>query len=143
MAGGLNFHRYAPNPTQWVDPFGRAARRASGGSPALIGDDYHPDTVNSRIQNSPYKCKGRKVSYPDKKAGQYTCICRANKDGRSEDNRSIDNQEYAMGEGSGASLGEAKNAAESDAKDKLGAKSTHHIQCRCRGPNGDKIIPHG
>lgn len=33
--------------------------------------------------------------------------------------------------------------AEKDAKDKLGAKSTHHIQCRCTSPTGEGIIPHG
>ncbi len=28
-------------------------------------------------------------------------------------------------------------------KQKLGASSTHHIQCRCRSSRGDEIIPHG
>jgi len=71
----------------------------------------------------------------------YTCICRANKDGRSADNCSKDNKEFAMGYGEGATLMEAKRAAEKDAKEKLGAKSTHHVQCRCRTPTGEQKIP--
>lgn len=51
--------------------------------------------------------------------------------------------EFAMGYGEGLTLSDAKRAAEKDAKERLGAKSTHHIQCRCIGPNGDRIIPHG
>jgi hypothetical protein len=85
----------------------------------------------------------RTVPYPERKRGKFTCICRANKDGRSPDNCSIDNQDFAMGYGEGPTLADAKRAAEKDAKEKLGAKSTHHIQCRCTGPNGDRIIPHG
>lgn len=38
---------------------------------------------------------------------------------------------------------EAKKMAEKDAKEKLCAKSTHHVQCRCTGPKGERIIPHG
>ena len=52
LAGGLNLHRYASNPIEWVDPLGRAPRRPSGGSPALIGDDYHYEKVQERINNS-------------------------------------------------------------------------------------------
>ena len=85
--------------------------------------------------------KSRSVPWPERKRGKYTCICRANKDGRSPDNCSNDNLEFAMGYGIGDTLSEAKRAAEKDAKEKLGAKSTHHVQCRCRAPNGDQIIP--
>jgi len=87
--------------------------------------------------------KATPVPYPDRKRGKYVCICRANKDGRSADNCSIDNQSSAQGYGVGNTLSEAKRMAEKNAKDKLGAKSTHHVQCRCTGPKGDKIIPHG
>ena len=87
--------------------------------------------------------RGRGVPYPDRKKGYYTCICRANRDGRSEGNCSIDDQEYAFGYGFGPTLIDAKRMAEKDAKQKLGARSTHHIQCRCRSPRGDEIIPHG
>ena len=81
------------------------------------------------------------VQYPERKRGKFTCICRANKDGRSPDNCSIDGQNFAMGYGEGATLTEAKRAAEKSAKEKLGARSTHHVQCRCRDPKGDPIIP--
>lgn len=83
------------------------------------------------------------VSWPDRKKNFYVCFCRANRDGRSADNCSIDDQQSAIGYGYGFTMNEAKRMAEKDAKEKLGAKSTHHIQCRCRAPNGDRVIPHG
>ncbi len=86
---------------------------------------------------------GRGVPYPERQKGYYTCICRANRDGRSEDNCSNEDQEHALGYGFGPTLIDAKRMAEKDAKQKLGARSTHHVQCRCRSPKGDKIIPHG
>lgn len=70
------------------------------------------------------------------------CFC-ANRDGRSLDNCSNGDQQSALGYGRGATLSEAKRMAEKNAKDNLGAKSTHHVQCRCTGPKGDRIIPHG
>ncbi len=85
--------------------------------------------------------ESRAVPYPDRKRGKYTCICRADKNGRSPDNCSIDDKDFAMGYGEGSTPTEAKRAAEKDAKDKLGAKSVHHVQCRCRAPNGDTFIP--
>ena len=83
------------------------------------------------------------VPWPDRKKNFYVCFCRANRDGRSADNCSIDDQQSAIGYGYGFTMNEAKRMAEKDAKEKLGAKSTHHIQCRCRAPNGDRVIPHG
>lgn len=48
---------------------------------------------------------------------------------------------WGQADGEGDTLLEAKRAAEKAAKDKLGAKSTHHPTCRCRDPKGDTIIP--
>jgi hypothetical protein len=48
------------------------------------------------------------VPYPERKRGKFTCICRANKDGRSPDNCSINDQNFAMGYGEGSTLTEAK-----------------------------------
>lgn len=72
---------------------------------------------------------------------KYACNCRANRDDRCPDSKN--NQESAEGYGEGPTLIDAKRAAEKNAKDNLGAKATHHPQCRCTGPNGDKMIPHG
>jgi RHS repeat-associated protein len=50
--GGNNFHQYAPNPIEWVDPFGLQRRgggqKVSGAKPALPGDPYHPNEVEKR-----------------------------------------------------------------------------------------------
>lgn len=151
------------NPTGYADPLGLTATgaalggRIGGWAGGAIGEIIDPvgggvpgaaigsalgsaagDWISDAIANT---SQSRAVPYPERRRGRYTCICRANKDGRSADNCSNNNQEFAMGYGEGATLTEAKRAAEKDAKDKLGAKSTHHVQCRCRAPNGDQIIP--
>ncbi|WP_242414222.1 RHS repeat-associated core domain-containing protein [Salinivibrio sp. MA427] len=60
FAGGLRPQAYVVNPLEWVDPLGLAGAAhgsesedvakgtPSGGSPALIGDPYHPDIVATR-----------------------------------------------------------------------------------------------
>jgi RHS repeat-associated protein len=96
------------------------------------------DDLNDREANQSIK-----VPYPDRRKGKYTCICRANRDGRCPDNVTNDNKDVAFGYGEGEDLQSAKRAAEKQAKDILGAKSTHHVQCRCRDPKGVPIIPHG
>ena len=150
LAGGINTYSYVENqPTMKVDPTGELAfllpfvPAATGwgwGSAAVAAGAIF---ATASMPGDTSSSEKRTVPYPDRKRGKYTCICRANKDGRSPDNCSIDNQDSAMGYGEGPTLADAKRAAEKDAKEKLGARSTHHIQCRCTGPNGDRIIPHG
>lgn len=116
------------NPAGWVNPNG--VNQAVAG--ALLNQAFSSSSAD-----------GRSVPWPDRKRGGYACVCRANRDGRSEGNCSIDDKEFAFGYGFGRSVSEAKRMAEKDAKDNLGAKSTHHVQCRCVSPTGDRIIPHG
>jgi RHS repeat-associated protein len=161
LAGGLNVYEYAnAAPTTYTDPEGLTPGTATGaaigtaiapgpgtvigalvgtGVQALVGGAAMAAMMS--IPGDSSSNSSRAVPYPDRKRGRYTCICRANKDGRSPDNCSTDSQEFAMGYGEGSTLTEAKRAAEKDAKEKLGAKSTHHVQCRCRDPKGDPIIP--
>ncbi|MHC1672848.1 RHS repeat-associated core domain-containing protein [Stenotrophomonas maltophilia] len=116
------------NPAGWVNPNG--VNQAVAG--ALLNQAFSSSSTD-----------GRSVPWPERKRGGYACVCRANRDGRSEGNCSIDDKEFAFGYGFGRSVSEAKRMAEKDAKDNLGAKSTHHVQCRCVSPTGDRIIPHG
>lgn len=111
---------------------------------ADIYDWTHPhQNASASVPDNSTDVRSRAVPYPERRRGKYTCICRANRDGRSADNCSIDDQQFAFGYGEGDTVSEAKRAAEKDAKEKLGAKSTHHPQCRCTSPTGDRIIPHG
>ena len=150
LAGGANRFSYVNgNPVNAVDPTGQFAlvlpALPAMSEAVLAGLGYLTGGVAmATILSTPNDTtsdKSRAVPYPERKRGKYTCICRANKDGRSPDNCSTDNQDFAMGYGEGATLSEAKKAAEKDAKEKLGAKSTHHPQCRCTDPKGEPIIP--
>jgi RHS repeat-associated protein len=150
--GGANTYLYAyASPNRNIDPDGRLvvvlpAIPAIGtwlaANTANIGIGIGIGVLMSTPGDTP-SAKPRTVPYPERKRGKYSCICRANKDGRSADNCSIEDQDFAMGYGEGSTLSEAKKAAEKNAKEKLGAKSTHHVQCRCTSPNGDRVIPHG
>ncbi|MDH0339878.1 RHS repeat-associated core domain-containing protein, partial [Metapseudomonas otitidis] len=86
------------------------------------------------------KAKATSVPWPERKRGKWVCICRANSDGKSAKN-CPENDQDALGYGEGSTMKEAKNKAEKAAKDKLGAASTHHVQCRCLSPKGDQVIP--
>lgn len=101
-------------------------------SPALLALSIPGDTPRTQP---------RAVPYPERQRGKYTCICRADRNGRSPDNCSIDDQEFAFGYGEGPDLQSAKRAAEKSAKEALGAKSVHHVTCRCTNPKGDRINP--
>jgi RHS repeat-associated protein len=127
-AGGdaLELARQLTSPGAWADPNG-------------VNQMFARGLISKALSSG----KSIRVPYPDRKNGMYSCICRANRDGRSPDNCSIDDQQQALGYGVGYSARDAKRAAERDAKQKLGAKATHHIQCRCRDPKGDEVIPHG
>lgn len=70
-----------------------------------------------------------------------TCICRAHRDGCIPDNCSND-RIFAYGWGIANNVVDVKRGAEKMVKDLLGAKSTHHIQCRCTDGKGGKVISH-
>ncbi|WP_244150004.1 RHS repeat-associated core domain-containing protein [Xanthomonas sacchari] len=144
-----------PHPLVWAalgglaigEGFNYSYEYFSGGSPGTdLYDWTHPQysqsSGESGVDDIPVS-KAIPVPYPDRFRGGFSCICRANRDGRSPDNCSNGDQQSALGYGRGATLSEAKRMAEKNAKDNLGAKSTHHVQCRCTGPKGDRIIPHG
>ena len=95
------------------------------------------------IQSSSVKTAASHIPYPAPWSGGWVCNCRANRDGRCLDNHSIGNKQSVIAKGKAKTLLEAKRSAEKSAKEKLGAKSTHHVQCRCTGPKGERVIPHG
>ncbi|WP_313422932.1 RHS repeat domain-containing protein [Stenotrophomonas rhizophila] len=78
QAIGLAFE--LSRPSGWLDPNG-------------FGQTFGGLALRSLWSES----SGRAVPYPDRKKGYYTCICRANRDGRSKGNCSIDDKEYASG----------------------------------------------
>lgn len=125
MTVGMQTSQQFGNPLNWIDP--------NGANWTMMG----------ALLSAASSSGSRSVPWPDRRRGLYTCVCRANRDGRSQDNCSNNDQEFAFGYGVGSSVLDAKRMAEKDAKDKLGAKSTHHPQCRCVSPTGDRIIPHG
>ncbi|MES2160572.1 MAG: hypothetical protein V4476_05405 [Pseudomonadota bacterium] len=100
-------------------------------------------TKTHKNQSSFVPTAASHIPYPASWSGGWVCNCRANRDGRCLDNYSIDNKQSAMAKGKAKTLSEAKKSAEKSAKEKLGAKSTHHVQCRCTGPKGERVIPHG
>lgn len=81
------------------------------------------------------------VPYPPRKKKMITCICRAHRDGCIPDNCSND-RIFAYGWGIANNVVDVKRGAEKMVKDLLGAKSTHHIQCRCTDGKGGKVISH-
>ncbi|NQY59560.1 MAG: RHS repeat-associated core domain-containing protein [Cognatishimia sp.] len=71
---------------------------------------------------------------------QWTCTCRANKDGRSTKN-CPDGPKFALGTATHKLRDVARRQASRIALSKLGAVSSHHTQCRCVGPKGQRWAP--
>lgn len=78
------------------------------------------------------------IPWPDRKRGQWSCICRADKAGRRADNCSADDRDTAYGWGVDPLRKVARKKAEDMAKSKLSAQSVHHVSCKCTGPKGER-----
>jgi hypothetical protein len=132
--GGANTYLYAyASPNRNIDPDGRLvvvlpAIPAIGiwlaANTANIGIGIGIGVLMSTPGDTP-SAKPRTVPYPERKRGKYSCICRANKDGRSADNCSIEDQDFAMGYGEGSTLSEAKKAAEKKMQKRSSEPSPH------------------
>jgi RHS repeat-associated protein len=80
------------------------------------------------------------LPWPVKNKGKWTCICRANKNGRSTKNcADTFSKEFAFGWGVGPTMLAAYQQAERMAKSLLGAASVHHVQCKCTDPKGRRV----
>jgi hypothetical protein len=162
LNGGLNRYGYVgQSPLMYTDPTGEIFAAippvyyALSGALAAGAAAYSPagqDAINSAIDgasNAFNKAKdsivdglndgdSRKVPYPDKRPGQYVCLCRADAHGENtKGNCTKNGKDFAFGYGIGPDRRTAKNMAMKNANEALGAQSIHHTQCKCRKPNGD------
>ncbi len=92
FAGGINLYRYAPNPVNWVDPFGLSfATKAAGGNPATCevmsmcdwGDEMMEEAQKKTDGANERECKAKitgKCTRPPDQKDFYMANCVKKKD---------------------------------------------------------------
>ena len=112
--------------------------------PSTLGDGTFPE-AHWQASNAEAEANtggSNTVPWPERNRRNWTCICRAFRDGRSERNCPT-LPPYAFGWGTNKDLKIADETARADARARLGAVSTHHTQCKCTGPNGERVSSGG
>lgn len=87
------------------------------------------DGLNNRTDGSAIT-----IPWPPKKRGKYICICRVNGLARLSGCAT-----FGYGFGIGETAKQARNMAEGMAQKIAASADTHHTQCKCRDPNGNKF----
>ncbi|MBL1437788.1 MAG: RHS repeat protein [Rhodobacteraceae bacterium] len=151
LVDGASVYGYVrQNPGRYVDPTGELLKPDGGrsvgfGWPIVRPPGYYWPMLDrallSRIGRAvaAAAASGRNtIPWPEKNKRNYSCICRAHRDGRSEQN-CPDGPLYGWGYGISPNLRDAWRIAKDMAHANLAAASSHHTQCKCTGPNGEQI----
>jgi RHS repeat-associated protein len=103
------------------------------------GEAYSPyvasESVESIVERLNNRTDGSAITipWPPNKKGKYICICRVNGLARLSGCAT-----FGYGFGIGDTYRQARNMAEGMAQGIAASADTHHTQCKCRDPNGNK-----
>jgi uncharacterized protein RhaS with RHS repeats len=140
LVDGPSVYNYAlQNPGRHVDPRGESVgvgiRIAVGVGGRIVARKAAKKLAEQVAKAA--RSTSKSVPWPEKNRRNWTCICRAHKDGRSEKNCPT-GPDFGWGSATHPNLSVADKAAREQARKNLGAVSTHHTQCKCTGPNGEQ-----